>query len=67
MSSYGVPSKFTMCDGKAKFRSEKYARGRMRQYWQDFEEGMVPYLCAYCHTWHIGHTDEIRGRRIKKK
>ena len=67
MSSYGVPPKSAMCDGKAQFRSEKCARSCMRRYWQDFEQGMVPYLCAYCHTWHIGHKDEIKGRRRKTK
>jgi hypothetical protein len=52
-----------MCEGKAAFRSERFARLRMRQHWQDFDEGMVPYLCAYCHAWHIGHNDEVDSKR----
>jgi hypothetical protein len=61
------PPKSIMCDGKASFRSEKFARGRMRQYWQDFDAGMVPYQCAYCHKWHIGHIDEVRPKQRRMK
>lgn len=64
---HAPPPPASMCEGKAAFRSYRYARRRMHQPWQNFDAGMTAYLCAYCHQWHVGHTDEVESNKPKHK
>lgn len=55
-----------VCETKVKFKSLDYAKRRMHQPWQDFEEGERVYKCPVCHFWHIGQVDMLLKQKTQR-
>jgi hypothetical protein len=55
------------CDGKVRHASYHDATIAARNAKGDYRAYLVPYHCAYCRQFHIGHPPEFVRRAIQAK
>jgi hypothetical protein len=51
------------CQVKVAFTTRQHAAQVCRRHSDDDRRGRVPYRCAICHGWHIGHAKQGRKPR----